>query len=447
VDSTKRSEASRSTAPHKARRAPRRSRLDIYLFPAVVGGGLGDIEEVLCAGRRLAASGFSLRLFRAPGRPLPPSVSGPWEWPHHRRLSRLGRTGEVALTISAGWGTTAAPARDEPFGRAGPWAFECAQIEARYGADHVVHVSFEEFARTLTSREQTAERWREGGVPVAAIRSRLRGEGSSEVSAFERAYRKFRGFDRPNVLHLFATLQFDPRFARAFPEAVQTGPLWPKFRWPPGRRARSRTWIWYASPSTSERLIPVVGAALATLRVPPLLLVHTPRPFTSLTFQRNLTIHVGALPPTEWRRQFAAADVRIVTGSRTLLEALELGRPFLYFNGLLGTGASARRHRPEKIASLLRLGRRHRVPRSLQRDLSDFARGRRIRDVVVRAGSGEGPWNRFPRFGGAAGFDPPYDDAGSLLVTLARRLQQNPGSAAALVAQVRAHRLGGPMGA
>ncbi|MFZ0892009.1 MAG: hypothetical protein WAN77_06370, partial [Thermoplasmata archaeon] len=88
MDSTKRSEASPSTAPRKAGRATRHSRLDIYLFPAIVGGGLGDIEEVLCAGRRLAESGFPLRLLRAPDRPLPPSVSGPWEWPHHRRIAR-----------------------------------------------------------------------------------------------------------------------------------------------------------------------------------------------------------------------------------------------------------------------------------------------------------------------------------------------------------------------
>lgn len=410
-----------------------------------MGGGLGDIEEVLCAGRRLAESGFPLRLLRAPDRPLPPSVSGPWEWPHHRRIARLSRVGEVALTISAGWGTTAAPARDELFGRAGPWAEECAQIEERYGSDHVLHVSFEEFARTFTSRKQTAERWREGGVPVATIASRMRREGPSEISAFETAYRKFRAFDRPNVLHLFATFQFDPAFARAFPEAVQTGPLWPRIRWPLSPRTRSHTWIWYASPSTSERLIPEVQAGLAALKRPPQLWIRTPRPFASIAADRRLTVHVGAMSPTHWRRRFAAADVRIVTGSRTLLEALELGRPFLYFNGLLGSGPSARRHRPEKIAALLRLGRSRRLPASLLRDLSDFARSRRVCDVVVRAASRDGPWNRFPRFGKTLGFDSPYDDAGSLVVTLARILARNPVSTATLVARVRARALGGPM--
>ncbi len=51
--------------------------LDVYLFPAVVGGGLGDIEEVLLAGRRLARAGYPVHLFRRPGRPLPRWPSRP----------------------------------------------------------------------------------------------------------------------------------------------------------------------------------------------------------------------------------------------------------------------------------------------------------------------------------------------------------------------------------
>ena len=191
--STKHSGALHSTGRREPSPLRRRSGLDIYLLPAVVGGGLGDIEEVLCAGRRLAASGFSLRLLRARSRPLPPAVAGPWEWPPFRRVERLDDGGGGALTLSAGWGTAAAPARDEPFGRAGPWAKECGQIEDFYGADRTVHVSFEEFARTLTSRKQTAERWREGGLTTATIRRRLREQGPAEIAQFDRAYRKFPG--------------------------------------------------------------------------------------------------------------------------------------------------------------------------------------------------------------------------------------------------------------
>ncbi|MFZ1023378.1 MAG: hypothetical protein WAN87_04520, partial [Thermoplasmata archaeon] len=86
-----------------------------------------------------------------------------------------------------------------------------------------------------------------------------------------------------------------------------------------------------------------------------------------------------------------------------------------------------------------------RVPQSLRRDLANFARGRRVRDVVKRAGNQVGPWRRFPRFGGAVGFDPPFDDAGALVVALARRLRRNPASAPALVAKCRARALERPM--
>jgi hypothetical protein len=411
----------------------------------VVGGGLGDIEEVLCAGRRLAANGFSITLLRLHDRPLPPSVSGPWEWPPHRRIGRLRRVGAVALTISAGWGITAAPARAEPFGRAGPWAVECSEIEARYGPERTVHVSFEEFARTLTSRQQTAERWREGGVPVAAIAHRLAEHRDREISVFEDAYRKFRAFGRANVLHLYATFQFDASFARAFPEAVQTGPLWPHIGWPRRPRSRRREWVWYASPATSERLIPEVAAGLDSSRSTPHLWIRTPRPFRKDPSNRNVTVLPGPMDAWRWRRRFVSADVRIVTGSRTLLEALELGRPFLYFNGLLGSGSRTRRHRPEKIASLLRLWRSEGVGAPWCRDLSDFSRGRRVREIVRRVANREASWSRFSGRTRARGFRPPFDDAGALVVAVARTLRRNTATSDELVSRIRAGDLSGPM--
>ncbi len=369
-------------------------------------------------------------------------MAGPWEWPPFRRVERLDDGGGGALTLSAGWGTAAAPARDEPFGRAGPWAKECGQIEDFYGADRTVHVSFEEFARTLTSRKQTAERWREGGLTTATIRRRLREQGPAEIAQFDRAYRKFRAFERSNVLHLYTTFRYDATFARTFPESVQTGPLWPRIAWPSRALTGSRpTWVWYASPSTSTRLIPALNAGLSTAVPVPKLVIRTPWPIGRVAPQRNVTVLLGPMRPERWRRQFASAQVRIVTGSRTLLEGLELGGPFLYFNGLLGSGPAARRHRPEKIASLLRLWASQGVSRALRRDLSDFARGRRVSDVARRAASGRGPWKRFPRRVRPIGFRPPYDDAGALLIEVARQLRRDPGAAAALVSRVRARTL------
>ncbi|HUI38514.1 MAG TPA: hypothetical protein VLY85_02675, partial [Thermoplasmata archaeon] len=138
----------------REREATGQDPLDVYLFPAVVGGGLGDIEEVLLAGRVLAGRpGVRLLLFRAPGRPLPPNVEGPWDWPPTHRVDRPDPRSPRALTVSAEWGIAAAPQRPEPYGRAGPWALENEAVEDAYGRDAVLHVSFEEFARTLTSRE------------------------------------------------------------------------------------------------------------------------------------------------------------------------------------------------------------------------------------------------------------------------------------------------------
>jgi hypothetical protein len=150
------------------------------------------------------------------------------------------------------------------------------------------------------------------------------------------------------------------------------------------------------------------------------------------------------MPHARWRREFEEAPVRIVTGSRTLLEALEWGGPFLYFNGIIGSRVP-HRHRPEKIRALLELGRRAKVARSLRRDLADFSRGRRVREVVARAGRGVGAWRRFPPFHRVApAFSPPYDDAGALVVAVARTLARRPDGAVGIVREVRSGTLGAP---
>lgn len=434
-----RSRSGRSSARSR-RRPPRAPTVDVYLFPAVVGGGLGDIEEVLAAGRELAQSGFRPILYRRPGRPLPRSVDGPWDWPPLVRRSRIGVHAPAALTISAAWGVSAAPARAEPFGRGGPWVAECRDVEAAYGAGSVVHASLEEFARTLRSVAEDRERLREGGVPSRALADRLsRSRRSGDLARFREAFVRYRAFDRPNVLHLFATFQKDPGFAREFPLTVQTGPLWP--RWPPPvapRRTGRREWVWYASPSSAERIAPAVVAELGRADPPVRLCLRTDRPWAVALPRDRVEIVRGAIDPPSWRARFASAELRIVTGSRTLLEAIEIGGPFLYFNGILGSGAGQRRHRPEKLIALLDRRRRPGIPVDVRRDLADFARGRRVRPVVRAAASALGGWGRFPRHLGATVFPPPYDDAGHLLVRVAAALARAPRSAEALVARVRA---------
>jgi hypothetical protein len=373
-------------------------------------------------------------LYRGVGRPLPPAVDGPWDWPPLRRVDRLAPTAPRAVTIAPAWGVVAAPARQGPLGRPGPWAEEATAIEARYGPERTLHVSLEEFARTLTTSGETVERLREGGVRARALAAgRRAAEARGELAAYRRAYRTFRGLDRPNLLALFASFRFDRPFAREHPEAVQVGPLWSGRTSRPRRSGAPARWVWYASPASAEAIAPAVLDGLRLAPSPPTLWVRSPRPWPSVAPATDWTQVTAPVPARRWRREFRRASLRIVTGSRTLLEALEVGGPFLYFNGVLGRGAARRRHRPEKIVEMLRLARGAGWPDDLRRDLRDFARGRRVAEVVRRAASGTGGWRRFPTAPRPSGFAPGFDDAGRLLVRVLRefgRGREQPGELA-----------------
>ena len=435
-----RSRSSRSTvrSTEPGRRGPG---VDVYLFPAVVGGGLGDIEEVLAAGRRLASAGYAVHLFRLPGRPLPRSVDGPWGWPRIEHIDRLQPRGSAALTIAPSWGVSAAPERPGRFGRGGPWSEEAEAIERAYGPDRTLHVSLEEFARTLSSRRETWERFREGGVRAREIVTRFReARTRREVALFRRDFARFRAFDRPNVLHLFATFRPDRSFSREFPAAVQVGPLWPgrpSRRPGRGRRRRRREWVWYASPSSAERLLPGVERGLAGLSPPVHLYIRSPRPWTGVVANRRRRMGTRPIRSRTWERRFRSAEVRIVTGSRTLLEAIEHGGRFLYFNGVLGAGSHTRRHRPEKLEALLQFGREAGLPSDVRRDLADFSRGRRVAEVVRRAATRTGGWGRFALPRRAIGFRPPYDDAGALLRSVAGALARPDADSREIVGNLR----------
>ena len=280
-------------------------------------------------------------------------------------------------------------------------------------------------ARSLASRLRTARR-------------------VGDVERFRAAFRRFRAFDRGNVLHLFATFRPDRGFAREFPEAVQTGPLWPG-RVRPVCRPRSgkapAEWVWYASPASAERIAPEVAAGLAVAAPGTHLWVVTPRPWSIRLPSAQVEVASTPVPANEWVPRFEGASLRIVTGSRTLLEAMEHGGPFLYFNGTLGRGARTRRHRPEKLTALLDLARRVGVSRSVRRDLADFGSGRRVREVVQRAATRTEGWRRFPQEWPMASFPMPFEDAGELVVRVARGLGRPGATAPEVVQRVRAGRL------
>ncbi len=418
----------------------RRSGVDIYLQPAVVGGGLGDIEEVLAVGRRLSGAGWSLNLYRPEGHPLPASVDGPWDWPAVRRATVPEVRAPRALTVTPWWGVSAAPGQERS-GRPGAWSEETARLEQLYGRDQVVHLSLEEFARTWTSRRQTQERWREGGIAAAEIARRVRRRSAAaEIRAFHDAYRTWRAFDRVNVLHLYTGFRRSAAFQREFPEAIQTGPLWPD-------RARTRGsqrpghWVWYASPSSSDRLavrVARVGPAPFPAGSPLQIEVRGPKPFELPEAPGVRWVWQPPTGPRDWARAFDGAELRIVTGSRTLLEALALGGPFLYFNGVLEQGRRTRRHRPEKIDALLRAWHRHGVSRSLCADLSDFSRLRRVEAIVRKARDREDWRQQFPDRNAAVEVPPGLDDAGAVIEGWVTAWSEWKGTASAFVRRVRA---------
>jgi len=261
------------------------------------------------------------------------------------------------------------------------------------------------------------------------------------LDRFRQAFHRFRAFDRPNVLHVFATFRRDPTFAREFPAAVQTGPLWPGRYAPAGRRSSSgratHHVVWYASPASAERIAPSVVQGLTDRGTKTRLLIRTPRPWTRVRFPTWVEVASAPFSAARWSAEFRTSDLRIVTGSRTLLEALEVGGPFLYFNGILGEASRTRRHRPEKIIALLEAYRQRLAP-DVRRDLGDFARGRRVTPVVRRAADRAGGWRRFPTHWGDPTFRPPFDEGGALIVAVARALARAPTDAAGIVQRVRA---------
>jgi hypothetical protein len=176
---------------------------------------------------------------------------------------------------------------------------------------------------------------------------------------------------------------------------------------------------------------------LRSARASPPLVVLTPRPWRHVVPAPGFEVTSGPIPASRWARSFRRAAVRIVTGSRSLLEALELRGPFLYFNGLLGRGARARRHRPEKVVQLLALARRAGWPADVVVDLADFSRGRRVAEVAARAADAEGGWGRSWPAVEPHGFAPGFADARTVVVRFARSLADEPGSVTPIVERFR----------
>lgn len=389
----------------RSRRPPRRP-IEVYLLPAVVGAGAGDLEEVRAAAWVLRSAGLPVRWFGPPGTPRPVPPAGLRDWPVRSIEPGLRSRGNRALTVSAQFGPTSEGPRPFRLGGAGPWWPAVRAIERRFGPGQVLHVSLEEFARNLSADRQERERWREGGRAGGEVRARRRrGDWPTAVRRMRRLFRRHHALDRPNLIALFPTFRASRAFRRDFPTAVECGPIPSpsparrRGRRPGRDRPSPRRWLWYASPASSAAIWPrLLEAAGGTGRATEVA-VRTPRPLPELPGPPGVTVRW--LPPmgrANWDRTVAGADLRIVTGGRSLLEAVEAGRPFLYFNGVTGTGRRRRAHRPEKLRSLLGTRAALGLPAVVRRDLVDFARGRRIGEILRRADA-DPRWRRaFGRF-------------------------------------------------
>ena len=240
------------------------------------------------------------------------------------------------------------------------------------------------------------------------------------------------------MLHLYQTFRPAPAFHHEFPETVQVGPLWPEVR---GRQGVAVTrkpseWVWYASPASSARLLEEIDRGLRGTQVRNIAV----RSSHSLPLPKDSPVRWTSLAPVNeaaWRGRFRRAGLRIVTGSRTLLEALGSGGPFLYFNGVMAEGRRRRRHRPEKIQDLLAAWRDEGVEVGLVRDLADFSRGRRVAEIVRRAASDPQWRSWFPRSSPVAGFPEGFEHAGRLLVRVANRFAAGRTSSDSIVQAVR----------
>ena len=409
--------------------------VDVYLMPAVVGGGLGDIAEVLDAGRGLARAGFRTILFRLPGRPLPPSVDGPWDLGGVERVSAIGPRATNAITVTPNWGVSAAPDRPGRArarrglgegGRGGRTTLRPGTDPPRQPRRVRPDAHLDRGERRAVEggrRDGPGDRRppEDEGVPGGRRPVPPGVSPIPRVRPVERA---------PPVPDVPSDAPVRPGVSGGGPGRAGVAATRPDGRptggptgrvglvcEPRGRRSGS------SGPSTGGSAEP--GSAGSSSGPP----AHSRFPWTRRS---------RGAPPVRWapasgRRRSMPAGLRVVTGSRTLLEAVQLGRPFLYFNGVLGDGPRRQRHRPEKVRALVRGWRARGVSRTIVRDIDDFSRGRRVAEVV-RAAASEPGWSRaFPRTAPSGEFPPGLGDGVAYLVAVATELARGTTTAPDLV--------------
>jgi hypothetical protein len=443
--------------------APGRPRLPVYVFPCRIQQGRGEWVETGRAVRLLARAGYPLYHLRSvtPSRegredpravPLDPSRGGPEPFPRVEPL-RAPVPSRQAVAVVTWFGVTARRSDLAGDPMPGPLADRFERLREAH-PDGLLILSLEEFGTARTSREAVTEGLRQAGLCPRRIRQVLRSpEGKDRLRRYRQAFFRARAGEREDVLHLFP--EFFPSLPalREFPFALPIGPFWPPR---PGRAVarlpatrRTRRVVWYASASSSSRLLGPLLDALGGLSQPVELFVRHGSPWalpdpSSSAGRPVRVVELGPESRPRWEGRLRAADLRVVGGSQSLVEAVSDAVPFLYFNGALRTPAGGSvGFRREKLLSLLRGSSRRRGERLVARDLRAFADLRGVSGVVRRA-LGSGRWRagcvRLTRQAGRA-YPPGLRAGEAYLLSLVRSFERAEGSVEEFVRGAReAHR-------
>ena len=440
--------------PPPARRPP----LPVYVFPCRIQQGLGEWVETGRAVRLLPQAGLPLYHLRSPrpegelrrdprAIPLDPSRKGPEPFPPVRALDApIEAPRAVAVVTWFGVTGRREDAGGDPM--PGTLADRFERLERSHPGGLLI-LSLEEFGTARTSREAVTEGLRQAGFSRERIRRTLRlAGGEDRLRRYREAFRRARAGERDDVLHLFPELSPSLPALREFPFALPVGPFSPpggrRPRSPPPSRERLRV-VWYASASSAPWLLGPMVRALGHLSRPVELLVRPgPAWGPSVTPPtRAPCVRVTEVGPEgrgRWARRLRSADLRVVGGSQSLVEALWEGVPFLYFNGALPTpsGRSVG-FRREKLLSLLRGLTSVPGTRPVARDLRAFADLRGVSGVVRRAALSPGWRSRCARLGEGArkGFPPALREGERYLADLVRSFQGTEESVPTFVERVR----------
>jgi hypothetical protein len=384
------------------------ARRPVYVFPVRIQQGWGDVQEMAGAAWALADPrlGFELLHLAPDGRasvrpdrraePIDPRRAGPIRFPPIQTVREPVGDGSRAVVLATWWGTTARRRDAEGGPLPGTLEPEVERVRLAHGAGSTLVVSLEEFGSDQTSHDALDEGMRQAGwgprKRAAQLSSAL---GRREMARYRRAFELARAAEREDVLHLTATFCPDPRALREFPFLIPVGPfrapdalhpLGPSARGPPKGAARV---VWYASPASSPAFARLLLPALQETGSPVELAVRGgpwADPWPELGGEQVRTRMLPALSGSSWSARWRGADLRIATGSQSLVQAVELAGPLLYFNGLVqGPGETPRGFRREKLQALLRGLRRAGAPPGVLRDLENFADGRRVGPIVRRA--------------------------------------------------------------